>query len=692
MKFDFAITCREPLRLVTGGIGTYTRLLLSLFKKSTYNIVIFTDNKYMNELGNSFENIKIIYTEKTKIPNNIVPEELIYSYKLYRTIYRFLQSNEINIIEMPDYLAEGYFTTMAAAMNIINVKTAIRLHSPLFMLDDDNENLDVRLSKEKIKLSEMHTLLCCNYILYGNDNMKKRVFSYFNKNEQTLLNQKSLKILHPYTLLDNIKTNDEHPNNIVAIGYIGRLEWRKGVDLLVKNFIRYIQRNPTSRLELNLFGKDTDTAYNGSVLKYLKSICHGFESKIIFHGYHPQEELFNLIKKCNALIFPSRFENYPNALMETYHLCVPTFVSKYGGMSEISECFKNIYPFDPLNDNDFYRIFESIDRGVSKISEDYTLKIEELNNSIINSYTKLFLSPSSATLMKELLPECTIIIPHYNDSSNLIKNITRYKRYLQRSFPKILIVDDGSEQDEINKLYNFINSFNNISMLKNQKSGPLSARLLGAEAARTPYILFMDSDDYVNLHALNCILNFLDANKYAYLVTGLMQCYGKEKHSWMPSVANLFTLLYENCSHSGLVLKRDKLAEILPNIPSFSVHHNEDYIFNLYLMRDLAYFFVYPHTFYFYNRTSNSTRSKTNLALYADSHKIFIVHFINIFSMLEDYKLKEAIVKRLMTSDCLLPNLPITSSKRHLIQAIKSRIPIKFKKYIKRFILWVLTR
>jgi hypothetical protein len=200
MNYKFAICCREPLINVTGGIGTYTRLLVELISKRHGDCVIFIPNE-LNEAEDIKKLIPTIEVVSVKLlenfPNNIHSEALKWSYSLYKSIELFEKCNRISLFEFPDYEAEGYYAINAAKYGLLKFKSCVRLHSPIFMLKTDNNNDLMYLSDERIIAAEKSCLMLCDVILYGADKMQARVFSYFDENQKEKLMQKSVKIHHP---------------------------------------------------------------------------------------------------------------------------------------------------------------------------------------------------------------------------------------------------------------------------------------------------------------------------------------------------------------------------------------------------------------------------------------------------------------------------------------------------------------
>ena len=101
--------------------------------------------------------------------------------------------------------------------------------------------------------------------------------------------------------------------------------------------------------------------------------------------------------------------------------------------------------------------------------------------------------------MKYLTPNelVSVVVPCYNSSSTIIDCLASV---LQQSYKNIefVLVDDGSTDDTFEKLLQFEKENKNnyqIIVMKQQNTGPSTARNLGVEVAQGELIAFLDSDD-----------------------------------------------------------------------------------------------------------------------------------------------------------------------------------------------------
>lgn len=115
----------------------------------------------------------------------------------------------------------------------------------------------------------------------------------------------------------------------------------------------------------------------------------------------------------------------------------------------------------------------------------------------------------------------SIIITNYNYSAYISKCI---RSCINQNFDKekyeIILVDDNSNDDSLEKANEYKKSFKNLIILKNKKNlGVSQSANRALKVAKGKYIVRVDSDDYINHELLNVLILFLEENKEYYSVS-----------------------------------------------------------------------------------------------------------------------------------------------------------------------------
>lgn len=175
-------------------------------------------------------------------------------------------------------------------------------------------------------------------------------------------------------------------HNNFNIFYHGRLSWEKGVDILMEAFGRYARNNPNTNIYL---------AGEGPQKKQLKDICSrlNLDKKIIFLGNINKEEILFFLKNVDVAIYPSRFDNFPLAVLEALACAnCPVYFSKNIGICDfvIQDGFE-LNSFE-LNVANLIKVLDSASCSKDKNVVDQQIKFAENYtwDQVILKYVELY--------------------------------------------------------------------------------------------------------------------------------------------------------------------------------------------------------------------------------------------------------------------------------------------------------------
>jgi glycosyltransferase involved in cell wall biosynthesis len=109
-----------------------------------------------------------------------------------------------------------------------------------------------------------------------------------------------------------------------VIGYVGRLAYVKGVDLLARAFEQVRRSAPDVRLLIVGSGEEEKKLRAGLKAELKERIVH-IESDV------PHDVLGEWYRAMDLFVMPSRYENYSNAVLEALACGIPFLVSDVGG-------------------------------------------------------------------------------------------------------------------------------------------------------------------------------------------------------------------------------------------------------------------------------------------------------------------------------------------------------------------------
>ena len=105
----------------------------------------------------------------------------------------------------------------------------------------------------------------------------------------------------------------------------------------------------------------------------------------------------------------------------------------------------------------------------------------------------------------------SIIIPIYNDQNYIIECLESVKKQTYKDF-ECLCLDDGSNDNTITLIKNFIKEDKRFKLFQNNHKGPGWQRNFGIEKANGEFITFMDHDDFVEINWLKKLYDTLIDN------------------------------------------------------------------------------------------------------------------------------------------------------------------------------------
>ena len=139
----------------------------------------------------------------------------------------------------------------------------------------------------------------------------------------------------------------------------------------------------------------------------------------------------------------------------------------------------------------------------------------------------------------------SIIIPVYNAEKYIEQCINSILRQSYQDF-KVILVDDGSADGSVSLLEKIVGADPRFNILRKQNGGASAARNSGLQDVLTPFLTFVDIDDYIDAHYLeNLLLPALQDENIDFVVQGFKR------------VNSAGATLEKNILHTGICDARD---------------------------------------------------------------------------------------------------------------------------------------
>jgi len=115
------------------------------------------------------------------------------------------------------------------------------------------------------------------------------------------------------------------------------------------------------------------------------------------------------------------------------------------------------------------------------------------------------------------MPKVSVIIPVYNVEKYLKQCLDSVINQTLKDI-EIICVDDGSTDSSLEILKEYAKNDNRIKILTQENKGAGAARNTGLRVAAGKYVYFLDSDDFLELNAFECLINYIDNREIDFCV------------------------------------------------------------------------------------------------------------------------------------------------------------------------------
>ena len=159
------------------------------------------------------------------------------------------------------------------------------------------------------------------------------------------VNQRKIRIVANGVSRASIGTSGQIPqddsvNSTFVIGFLGRLEWEKGVHHVIDS-LKFL---PTSDFRVEIIG-------SGSQLRSLQEKVdrNNLTDRVRFHGFVTAQEKQELLSNFDVLVVPSSYEPFGIVALEGAARGIPLIIGRTGGLVDIVPDDSFGYPLDDIN-------------------------------------------------------------------------------------------------------------------------------------------------------------------------------------------------------------------------------------------------------------------------------------------------------------------------------------------------------
>lgn len=490
-------------------------------------------------------------------------------------------------IEFPDFGAEGYFVFRArrSLQQFAGATLAVRAHTPISMCRGLNEQATLSWPDAVLEHMERTCLLEADALVSPSRALLEQIETYLpgvrrdGRPELAIANP-----LMPAGQQHHAPTHsDGGPPELL---FFGRLEWRKGPDVLVDAACSLLEAG--RELSVRLVGKDTSTApFGQSMRRYIRErIGEAHQHRFHIDPAMPRRRLFHIGAGAAACVFPSRWENLAYAIAESMQLGRCVISTRAGGTPELIDHERSGLLATPGDAADLAGQIERVldDPGLrARLGEAARARVAEVCDparaaaATIEAYEAA--RPTGGVCVASPRSEAGVgdvggdppgrtcaIIPHYNTPEHLPEAIESLRG--QTLAPdEIVIVDDGSSDERVPPLLGALEG-QGVRVIRQRNRGVSAARNAGLRATDAPLVLFLDSDDILDPAFLERLRPALLREERAAYAFPYVRQFDEDPEEvtggWIPlGLEERDLLMVFNCAGStnGLLARREAIED-----------------------------------------------------------------------------------------------------------------------------------
>ncbi|MEC6747645.1 glycosyltransferase family 2 protein [Marinilactibacillus sp. XAAS-LB27] len=288
----------------------------------------------------------------------------------------------------------------------------------------------------------------------------------------------------------------------------------------------------------------------------------------------------------------------------------------------------------------------------------------------------------------------SVIVPVYNSEKFIARTINSILSQTYSDF-EVLVINDGSTDLSLDVCIKLSDIDSRIRVFDQRNSGVSVARNNGIKNAKGKFIVFVDSDDYIEKNALEILVsNFRNVNSmviYGFYIQDVKNNISnlKNKGNEIPKVlskkefSNNFWKYYDegltnspcNKLYSSSIIKNNNIT-----FPT-GIKMGEDIIFNINYFKHINEFRIIDHYLYNYVQYTNQSTKNIHLEISDDMIKFLseIEAFIDENSSegidLQEHNLQ--LYKHILTA-LIMPYRTDEISPKHQREYVK-KVIVKFK-------------
>lgn len=319
---------------VANGIVTYAGYLVPALRRLGHQVYVLTNNP-----TRGYEDPWIVdlrnFSAGARIWNRLMfkvsPAAARFnstSATIVAAVRELVKNEKLDVLEMEESYGWSFAVSQLKILPVV-----VRLHGPWFVNGIGDPNFESALNRRREKW-EGRGIRNAQIVTSPSANVIQAVKHHYGAGSIIESNViPNLISVEPEDSAWNLATCCKD-----TLLFVGRMDKRKGADIVLRSFVDLAQRHP--RLKLTLVGPDTGIKEGGgTALSYEEyvdaNIPAPIRTRIEYLGSLKHSDLIPLRRKSFATVIASRFEVMPYSVLEAMSLGCPLIATSVGGIPEM---------------------------------------------------------------------------------------------------------------------------------------------------------------------------------------------------------------------------------------------------------------------------------------------------------------------------------------------------------------------
>ena len=330
-NLNICLLCEDNVKQPIGGVAVYTKMLADGLSSLGHNIYVITKGE--SDVLENYEGINYCYTKTIPCPVKSLPNmsgsknKLDFAYSCFLKLQELKSCFHIDIVESPLWDSPGFVIAELEK----EVPLVVRLQTPLKMVMNT-------LKKENTPDLELLTELEKNMMLKADKIIS--ISNCIKETIQELYNITFNNCTNNYLGINTDKKaecNRAEDDGKLIVFFVGRLERRKGIDVILSAIPQLMKKFPN--LEIHLGGDYNifDNVIQGSYKRKFENMysSEDWYKNVKFLGKISEQEKEQEYANCDVFVSPSLYESFGIIFIEAMRYSKPVIGCNIGGMKEV---------------------------------------------------------------------------------------------------------------------------------------------------------------------------------------------------------------------------------------------------------------------------------------------------------------------------------------------------------------------